>query len=567
MKLVQPKLLWLPFLCLLAAPVGQAADLNLADVNHYASTDQVTSIDQFSEVKPDDWAYQALTNLIQTYGCVAGYPDGTYRGRGAMTRYEAAALLNACLDRVTERTDELKKLLKEFERELAILHGRVDGLEARLGEEEALQFSTTTRLRGVATFVVGANGFGGDAYPDLFDALTLLGIGGIPFTASNLQYANTARSLDGATAFAYDLSLYLDTSFTGKDLLRARLRTGNFADSPWFGTNNPIGLNAMEVAYEELCGAADCGDVMSVNRLFYQFPIGKGFTATVGGRVRQDDMLAMWPSAYPADTILDVFTYAGAPGAYNRSLGAGAGLWWTSGGFSLSTSYVALNGDQGSPGVATSFGESCDSNSGGLGGSCTQSTFTGQVAYRGETFGLAVAYSYAQGGAGLYGGNGTPLAVAASSFANNSSSVGISGYWMPFSGGLLPSISAGWGISGYRLEDGGVLTSWIDGAQSQSWYVGLQWSDLLGKGHAFGMAVGQPTFISRVDTAIPDDPNLNIPNDGNYAWEWWVKLQIRDAISVTPAIFYLSAPLGQLQKDEGGSLSNFGAVVKTTFRF
>jgi hypothetical protein len=560
-------LLLLPTLGLLSPLASRAADLNLAAVSAYASSDQVSSVAQFSEVKPADWAYQALANLIQTYGCVAGYPDGTYRGPRTMTRFEAAALLNACLDRVSETTDELKKLLKEFERELAVLRGRVDGLEARVGELEALPFSTTTRLRGVATFVVGANSFSGDAQPDLFDSLILLGIGGLPFTSNTVHYAKTARALDAATAFAYDVSLYLDTSFTGKDLLRARLRAGNFGNSPWFGTNNPIGLNALEVAYEELCGQADCGDVVSVNRLFYQFPMGSGFTATIGGRVRQDDMLALWPSAYPADTALDVFTYAGAPGAYNKSLGAGGGLWWKSGGFSLSASYVSLNGDQGSPGLGTSFGESCDNNSGGIATSCSQSTFTGQIAYGAESFGLALAYSYAQGGAGLYGGNGTPLAVAASSFANNASSVGISGYWSPFLNGLIPSISAGWGISGYRLEDGGVLFSWIDGARSQSWYVGLQWSDVLAKGHAFGMAVGQPTFLTSLDTAIPDEPNLRIPNDGNYAWEWWYKIQVRDSITITPAIYYLSAPLGQLQKNEGGSLSNFGALVKTTFRF
>jgi hypothetical protein len=567
MKRFQQRLLLLPALGMLAPLASHSADWNLAAVRHYASSDQVSSVDQFSEVKPADWAYQALANLIQTYGCVAGYPDGTYLGQRAMTRYEAAALLNACLDRITETTDELKKLLKEFERELALLRGRVDGLEARVGELEALPFSTTTRLRGVATFVVGANSFSGDAQPDLFDALILLGIGGLPFTPNTVHYANTARALDAATAFAYDLSLYLDTSFTGKDLLRARLRAGNFGNSPWFGTNNPIGLNALEIAYEELCGQADCGDVVSVNRLFYQFPMGSGFTATIGGRVRQDDMLALWPSAYPADTALDVFTYAGAPGAYNKSLGAGGGLWWKSGGFSLSASYVSLNGDQGSPGLGTSFGESCDNNSGGIATSCSQSTFTGQIAYGAESFGLALAYSYAQGGAGLYGGNGTPLAVAASSFANNASSVGISGYWSPFVSALFPSISAGWGISGYRLEDGGVLFSWIDGARSQSWYVGLQWSDVLAKGHVFGMAVGQPTFITRLDTAIPDDPNLRIPNDGNYAWEWWYKIQVRDSITITPALYYLSAPLGQLQKNEGGTLSNFGALVKTTFRF
>ena len=57
-----------------------------------------------------------------------------------MTRFEAAALLNACLDRVTEVTDELKRLMKEFEKELAIIKGRVDGLEARVGELEATQF-------------------------------------------------------------------------------------------------------------------------------------------------------------------------------------------------------------------------------------------------------------------------------------------------------------------------------------------------------------------------------------------------------------------------------------------
>jgi hypothetical protein len=567
MKRFQQHLLLLPALGLLAPFASLAADSDFAAVRTYASSDQVTSIGQFGDVQPTDWAYQALSNLIETYGCVAGYPDGTYRGQRAMTRYEAAALLNACLDRISETIDELKKLLKEFERELALLRGRVDGLEARVGELEASQFSTTTRLRGVATFVVGSNAFAGDAQPDLFDSLLLLGIGGVPFTSNTVQYANTARALDGAMAFAYDVSLYLDTSFTGNDLLRARLRAGSFGNSPWFGTNNPIGLNALEIAYEELCGEADCGDVVSVNRLFYQFPIGAGFTATIGGRVRQDDMLAMWPSAYPADTVLDVFTYAGAPGAYNKSLGAGGGLWWKSGGFSLSANYVALNGDQGSPGVGTSFGESCDENSGGLATSCSQSNFTGQMAYGGESFGLALAYSYAQRGAGLYGGNGTPLAVAASSFANHSSSIGISGYWSPLWGALFPSISAGWGISVYRLEDPGVLFSWIDGARSQSWYVGLQWSDVLAKGHFFGMAVGQPTFITGVDTAIPDEPNLRVPNDGNYAWEWWYKVQLRDSITITPAIYYLSAPLGQLQKDEGGSLSNFGALVKTTFRF
>jgi len=566
MKLFQQLLVAPAALGLMAPFAANAADLNLNGVNQYASEEQVTSINQFSDVKPTDWAFQALSNLIERYGCVAGYPDGTYRGQRAMTRYEAAALLNACLDRITEITDELKKLMKEFEKELAVIRGRVDGLEARVGELEANQFSTTTKLKGVATFVIGANSFSGDARPGLFDAAILdslpRGTSGFP-----AKYSRTAKTLDGATSFAYDLSLYLDTSFTGKDLLRTRLRAGNFGSSPWSGNNNPIGLNAMEIAFEE-DGLGDGSDVVAVNRLFYQFPIGSSFTATIGGRVRQDDMLAMWPSAYPADTVLDIFTYAGAPGTYNLNLGAGGGLWWKAGGFSVSASYVSANGDGSSPGINVPFAEDqlCGPNSGGIGNACSTSTFTGQVAYGGDNFGLAVAYSYSQNGAGLYGGNGTPLAVYASSFADNTNSVGVSGYWSPFSGALFPSISAGWGISGYSL-DGAGDDSWIDGARSQSWYVGLQWADVFWKGNAFGMAVGQPTFITSVDNSIPDNPNTKTPNDGNYAWEWWYKFQVTDNISVTPALYYLSAPLGQLQKDDGDSLSNFGGLVKTTFRF
>jgi hypothetical protein len=91
------KLMLVPVALGLIAPAAIAAELNTEDVNKYASAEQVTSITQFSDVRPTDWAYQALENLVQRYGCVAGYPNGTFVGGQAMTRYEAAALLNACL--------------------------------------------------------------------------------------------------------------------------------------------------------------------------------------------------------------------------------------------------------------------------------------------------------------------------------------------------------------------------------------------------------------------------------------------------------------------------------------
>jgi ubiquinone biosynthesis protein UbiJ len=122
---------------------------------------QVTSVSQLSDVRSTDWAFQALQSLVERYGCIAGYPDGTYRGNRALTRYEFAAGLNACLDQVTKLigsstanivTQEdlavLQRLQEEFAAELASLRGRVDALEARTSELEANQFSTTTTLNG-----------------------------------------------------------------------------------------------------------------------------------------------------------------------------------------------------------------------------------------------------------------------------------------------------------------------------------------------------------------------------------------------------------------------------------
>ena len=89
----------------LIASSANAAELNINGVSDYAATasgnslEQVTSVTQFADVVPTDWAYQALANLLETYGCVAGYPNSSFHGNRAMTRYEAAALLNACLDR------------------------------------------------------------------------------------------------------------------------------------------------------------------------------------------------------------------------------------------------------------------------------------------------------------------------------------------------------------------------------------------------------------------------------------------------------------------------------------
>jgi hypothetical protein len=434
--------------------------------------------------------------------------------------------------------------MKEFEKELAVLKGRVDGLEAKVAELEATQFSTTTKLSGIATFVLGANSFGGS-------------------DTSSLQAQ--ARAKEGGTNFNYDLILNLDTSFSGSDLLRTQLRAGNFADSS-FGGGGTVGtndaallLNQLEVAFQQDCGTAtDCGDVVAIQRLFYQFPLSHALTLTVGGKVRQDDMLAMWPSVYPSDTLIDFFTYAGAPGAYNSNLGPGLGLWWKQGGWSFSANYIAGNGDNGTP------------SEGGLGTSGSEQTGTLQLGYSNNSIGIAAAYNYSKG-VGV--ASGTPFAVLNSSgsgdrllgldTSSTMNSLGLSAYWQPSGSGWIPSISTGWGLNTTSETN---QTFNFNQLQSQSWYVGLQWSDVLLPGNTAGMAVGQPTFVTRCGDACE-----GTPQDAQYAWEWWYSLQVTDTITVTPSIFYLSNMLGQVAKRETGngsaSLSDFGGLVKTTFKF
>jgi hypothetical protein len=519
--------------CNLGVSAAERGSLN--GIGQYgASADQVTSITQFSDVQPTDWAYQALSNLIERYGCVAGYPNGTYRGSRAMTRYEAAALLNACLDRVTEVTDELKRLMKEFEKELAVLKGRVDGLEAKVAELEATQFSTTTKLSGLATFVVGANTFSGSA------------INRGANTANRNSSYTPVFTLPNATTFNYDVQLTFDTSFTGKDLLRTNLRAGNFGSSVFGGEPHSLGLSELEVAFEEDAGP----NIVGIDKLFYQFPVGQ-FTFTLGGRVGQEDMLALWPSVYPADTILNVMTVNGAPAAYSKNLGAGAGAWWQQGGFSISANYVASNGQSGNPSVPKGDG------GGGIGNTFSGATGSVQLAYQQEQWGLAAIWSYVQPDTQFVPGT-TPFTHGAidHNVSAKTNALGLSAYWQPMQSGWWPSVSVGWGINStsYSLpQPAGSLST------SQSWMVGLQWTDVFQKGNDFGFAVAQPVFATALTGGVT-------PNDGNYVWEWWYKFQVTDKISVTPALIYLSRPLGQ-QTPAGESFSQFGGLVKTSFRF
>ena len=115
--------------------------------------EQVTNVNQLRDVAPTDWAYETLRSLVDRYGCIAGYPNQTYRGDQALSRYEFAAGLNSCLNQIErlvatseavtrEDLEIIRKLTEDFEAELVTVRGRLDDLEGRT----AVVMPRTTKL-------------------------------------------------------------------------------------------------------------------------------------------------------------------------------------------------------------------------------------------------------------------------------------------------------------------------------------------------------------------------------------------------------------------------------------
>ncbi|MEA5449618.1 iron uptake porin [Leptolyngbya sp. CCNP1308] len=242
---------------------------------------QVTRVTDFSDVSPSDWAFQALSNLVETYGCIQGYPDSTFRGQRSITRYEFAAGLNACLDVVVstlgtgiseEDLATIRRLQEEFAAELATLGGRVDQLEAETAQLRAQQFSTVTKLRGQAFFNMGGGFSNGTVLAE-----TGTRVGGVPAT----------RSIPGNPAVNVGSYLWMnfDTSFSGADRLKLQLVTGSGTGPGNFWTSAGL-FNTFGTPIQFQTGVP-AGNAYSVylRELSYAFPIGSSVTVDIGPRI------------------------------------------------------------------------------------------------------------------------------------------------------------------------------------------------------------------------------------------------------------------------------------------
>ena len=230
---------------------------------------QLTSVDELSDVKPTDWAYQALKSLIEKYDVKLGLPDGTFRGNRAVTRYEFAAGLAATLDKVNEliaTTNDryilqdritLRRLEKEYRQALQDLRPRLDDIASRTSEIRANQVSTTTKLKG--QHIVG-----------LTDG-----------RKANFTVVSRTR-------------LTFETSFSQKDLLVTQLESGN-------NGGDAVGLAQKED--DNLLGSAgtfanaggldftDVEDDVRLRRLHYTLRPSSDFAVTVGTKMSPRDFI------------------------------------------------------------------------------------------------------------------------------------------------------------------------------------------------------------------------------------------------------------------------------------
>ena len=265
------------------------------DINANEPMSQTTNVSQLRDVSPGDWAYEALRSLVERYGCIAGYPDGTFRGNRATSRYEFAAGLNACLQQIErliangaeglatrKDLETLQRLVEEFKPELATLGRRLDKLEGRTAFVEDHQFSTTTKLNGLAWFNLTGATAGRDVRVEAINA-----------ASPDVRFAG--RGADGkplvqkvgnpSVTFSTLTWLTFNTSFTGKDLLVTQLAAGNglspanqFASAGLF---NSFGVPFLDQTAGPNNGVAE----VVIHDLFYQFPIGNRVQLVVGPRV------------------------------------------------------------------------------------------------------------------------------------------------------------------------------------------------------------------------------------------------------------------------------------------
>ncbi len=512
MLLIAPAVLGIAIVS--AISPAAANEVSVASLTEGKTSDlgQVTSVSQLSDVKPTDWAFQALQSLVERYGCIAGYPDKTYRGNRAMTRYEFAAGLNSCMDRVNdliaastadmakkEDLATLRKLQEQFAAELATLRGRVDGLEVKTATLEKQQFSTTTKLQGEVIFALA--GALGDTY-------------------------NTN------TTFSDRVRLVLSTSLTGKDTLYTRIAARNITN-----TGTTINSNMGRLSFGDGPATPAVGDNgVAIDKAYYRFPLGKARVTIDATGAEAYANMENFNGQLASDSTGSISRFGRFNPLYRYGAG-GTGLtinYPITSQIGVSAAYLAKNGS--------------DTNSGIFNGG---NAIFGQLEYKAsKNLGLGLLYVRGYDTAGsvaVTGGTGSRLSNQPfTNLKTSSDNYGIQGSFA-----FSPAITLG-GWAGYTSAN-------REGAAGNSslfnWAFNVALPDFGKKGNLAAVTVGQqPKITSGVGSAAENATNFFV--EGLYRY------QMNDKISVTPGLMVIFNPDNVANRPTA-----FVGTIRTTFKF
>ena len=501
----------------------------------------VTSVSQLSDVRPTDWAFTALQSLVERYGCIAGYPDRTFRGKQATSRYEFAAGLNACLDKINEIISAgladkvgkedlvtLQKLQEEFAAELATLRGRVDALDAKTAKLEAQQFSTTTKLYGQAIF----------------------GLQGRLGNSAQIGGTAAVKTKDPATSvtFGQQVQLSLVTQFSDRSLLLTGLQAGNLNT----GADPLTSLYALNNGYTRLGYEGNTANTFVLSDLTYRFLPTNSLAILVGARGVNAVNVFRGPNRVEGAGSGPISLFAQRNPIIGFNAGqAGLGFdWQINRNFSLQGVYssgdsATVTGDGGLFGGNTSFGVQLAAN-----------LF--------DRLDLALYYlnSYTNSGTlnNPVGDNIIGLVSPASKFSTNS-----------FGSTVSWNVSKKLNFGGWLGFSSSSIKDFTGSVETFNWMAFSNLVDTFREGDLLGLYVGQPPKITSSSLA----GGINYPSlyngTGGVAGgqpastthvELFYRYPISKNITITPGLIFLFNPA----QNAGSDTVTIGAL-RTTFSF
>ena len=474
-------------------------------------------------VKPGQWQYTALQGIATKYDCNANLNNKP------VTQIEFARGLNACLNKVEpmlaqqpggapstapnavtrEDLEVLKRLTQEYRAQLSEIDGRLTGVDKRVTQLQANQFSTTTKLKGEAIFNV---------------------TGAVSGSSSN------------NTVFGDRVRLLFETSFTGKDRLWTRLAAGN---QPGITGNLKNGSTPEGTQVAE----GGSNNTVGVDWLAYQFPLGATnvYVPAFGGI--HVDYAPTYGSNFEDATGGNGALSSFAESSPIYKIGGGAGVGTSlpiadTGLTSVTVGYLAGSANRPATGQGLFNGDYA---------------LLGQLNFKlGDKFdgGLTYVNSYHTGNNPLYAFGGAGGSSPTLQLPNSGGVTGTPQANGNFAGTTANSYGAEFAykatdklaFNGFVLNTSANKGGGIGRQDIWSYGAGVSLPNFDGKGSLLGFLVGAEPYVGGNGTTP-------------YHLEGFYKYKFSDNLSITPGLIYLTAPS---QTSGNGALIG---VVRTTFTF